>query len=173
MNHDEQRQQIVLAGNLAELELDREYKAFAILKSVKELQTQNGSPYLVLELADLHGSVEGKIWSDAADAMQAARAAAVGCPVTIKGLTQQYRSKLQLIVDHLEVVTEGASPEGFDPDQLIDPALAAVEDLACRTLVFDIETVPALDPRELPATVAEALSDELIAANIKRGWNEA
>ena len=159
MTPDEQRQQIVLAGNLSQLEADREYDAFAQLQSVKELTTKTGKPFLVLDLADLSGSVSGKIWADAEDAMAAARAAAPGGFVKVRGRTQLYQSNLQLIVSHMRLVDAAAAPERFDADQLTDPALAAVEDLACGTLVFDIETVPAMDKRELPSTVAEALSD--------------
>ena len=159
MNADEQRQQIVLATNLSVLEGDREYDAFARLQSVKELSTKTGKPFLVLDLADLSGSVSGKIWSDAEDAMETARAAAPGSFVKVRGRTQLYQGNLQLIVSHMRLVDADAAPEGFDADQLIDPALAAVEDLVCGTLVFDIETVPAMDKRELPSTVAEALSD--------------
>ena len=159
MNHDEQRQQIVTAGNLEQLEADREYDAFAQLKNVKELATKTGKPFLVLELGDLTGTVSGKIWSDAEEAMATAKAAAPGSFVKVRGRTQLYQGNLQLIVRHMKVVDAGDAPAGFDADQLIDPALADVEDLVCRTLVFDIETVPALDRRELPTTVAEALSD--------------
>lgn len=159
MNSDEQRNQILLAGNLEQLDADREYDVFARLQAVKELSTKAGKPFLVLDLADLSGTVSGKIWSDAEAAMDTARAAAPGSVVKVRGKTQLYQGNLQLIVSHLKLVDVDDAPEGFDPEQVIDPALADVEDLICRTLVFDIETVPALDRRELPPTVAEALSD--------------
>ena len=41
---------------------------------------------------------------------------------------------------------------------LVDPGLALVEDLACKTLVIDIETVPAHDRDELPKSVEDALA---------------
>ena len=160
MNEDEQRQQIALAANLGELtEIGREYDVFARLQSVKEFTTSNGKPFLVLELVDLHGAISGKIWSDAEEAMAAANAALQGSVVKLRGRMNEYRGDLQLIVNRLRTISLDEAPAEFDPDQLIDPALAAVEDLVCRTLVFDIETVPALDRRELPSTVAEALSD--------------
>ncbi|MFK7743121.1 MAG: ribonuclease H-like domain-containing protein [Planctomycetota bacterium] len=161
MNHDEQKQRIVLANNLASLDpsSDHEWDVYAQLRGIKELETKSGKPYLVLELADVHAVIEGKIWDNAAEAMAAAKAAAPGAFVKLRGKLKTWNGASQLIIERLKVVEEGESPEGFDPDQLIDPALAQVEDLACRTLVFDIETVPALDRRELPSTVAEALSD--------------
>src|SRR5690606_21511090 len=69
------------------------------------------------------------------------------------------KERPQLVIERLKAVDPAVADEGFDPDQLVDPALAPVEDLCCRTLVFDIETVPALDRRDLPPTVAEALAD--------------
>ncbi len=159
MNHDERRQQIALATSLDELELDRDYDLFAQLQAVKALSTNAGKPYVVLDLCDLSGKVSGKIWSESQDAMEVAKAAPPGCFVKARGKTQLYQGGLQLIVSQMKVVDENDPPPGFDAEQLIDPALADVEDLVCQTLVFDIETVPALDRRELPSTVAEALSD--------------
>jgi predicted PolB exonuclease-like 3'-5' exonuclease len=50
------------------------------------------------------------------------------------------------------------TPPGLDLEQLVDAALVPVEDLVCKTMVFDIETVPAHDLRELPAGVVESLT---------------
>ncbi|HEB53162.1 MAG TPA: hypothetical protein ENI87_07910 [bacterium] len=160
MNDDEQKQRIVLAPNLAALEpAEHEWDCFAQLRSVKELETRQGKPYLVLELADLHAVIEGKVWDSADGAMAAARAAAPPVFVKLRGRIKMWNDQKQLVVERLKVIDADERPAGFDPDQLVDPALQYVEDLICRTLVFDIETVPALDRRELPPTVAEALSD--------------
>ena len=136
--------------------LDVAADAFAQLQGVKELETSAGKPYAVFDLCDLSGKVSGKIWSEATDALETAKAARPGSFVKVRGRTQLYRGNLQMIVSQMRVVDQHDAPEGFDPDQLVDPALAAVEDLVCRTLVFDIETVPALDRREL-ARVYNAL----------------
>lgn len=160
MNHDEQNLRIVLAANLAALhEAEHEWDVYAQVRGVKELQTKTGKPFMVVELADLHGAVEGKIWDNAKAAMAAAKEAKTGDIVKLRGRIKMWNEQAQLVIERFKTVADGEAPEGFDPDQLIDPALALVEDLACRTMVFDIETVPALDRRELPSTVAEALSD--------------
>ena len=160
MNNDEQNLRIVLATNLAALEAaEHEWDVYAQLRSVKELQTKAGKPYLVVELADLHAVVEGKIWDNAPAAMAAAKQATIGDIVKLRGRVKMWNDQAQMVIERLKPVEAGETPDGFDPDQLIDPALAMVEDLICRTMVFDIETVPALDRRELPSTVAEALSD--------------
>lgn len=160
MNHDEQKLRIVTATNLAEMDAtDHDWDVYAQLRSVKQLQTKTGKPYLVVELADLHAVIEGKIWDNADEAMKAALDAEVGDVVKVRGKIKMWNEQAQMVIERLRVVPPGENPDDFDPDQLTDPALRDVEDLICRTLVFDIETVPALDKRELPSTVAEALSD--------------
>ncbi|MEZ6038351.1 MAG: ribonuclease H-like domain-containing protein [Planctomycetota bacterium] len=112
----------------------------------------------MLTLADVHAVIEGKIW-DNAEAMANAKAAPANAVVKVRGRVKLWNDQAQLVVEHLKVVREDENLPGLDLEQIVDPALQAVEDLCCRTLVFDIETVPALDRRALPPTVAEALSD--------------
>ncbi|MBZ0151220.1 MAG: ribonuclease H-like domain-containing protein [Planctomycetes bacterium] len=160
MNDDENRTRIVLASNLAALRVaEHEWDVYATLRSIKELQTKDGRPFLVLELADVHTCLEAKVWDDAKEAMAAAKLTAAQGVVKVRGAVKDYQGKPQLIVRQLRALAAGERPDGFDPSQLVDPAMELVEDLCCRTLVFDIETVPAFDRRELPPTVAEALSD--------------
>jgi len=159
VNADENRQRVVLAENLAALHAaEHDWDVFARLREVKELQTKDRKPFLVVQLADVHGAVEAKIWENSREAMEAAKAAPHGAPVKVRGKVKDWQGRAQLVIERLKTIEPGESPEGYDPDQLIDPALAPVEDLCCKTLVFDIETVPALDRRELPPTVGEALS---------------
>ncbi|MEO6594428.1 MAG: ribonuclease H-like domain-containing protein [Planctomycetota bacterium] len=159
MNADENRQRVVQAENLAALcAADHDWDVFATLRDVKELQTKDKKPFLVVELADMHAVVEAKIWENTRDAMEAALAAPRRGLVKVRGRVKEWQGKPQLVIERLKAIDPGESPEGLDMDQLIDPALAPVEDLCCKTLVFDIETVPALDRRELPPTVGEALS---------------
>jgi predicted PolB exonuclease-like 3'-5' exonuclease len=151
---------VVLAENLAALyAADHDWDVFAQLRSVKELLTKDNRPFLVLELADVHAVVEAKIWDDCEEAMLAARGAPPRGPVKVRGRVKEWQGRPQLVVERLKPVDPGEAPPGFTIDQLVDPALAPVEDLCCKTMVFDIETVPAIDRRELPPTVAEALAD--------------
>ena len=160
MNDEEMKQRGVLAENLAALTVaDHHWVAFAQLRSWKELQTRDGKPFLVVELADVHTVIEAKIWADATEAMAAVKAAPLRGPIKVLGRVKDYKGTAQLVIERAKAIGPDESPEGFDPDQLVDPALAPVEDLCCRTLVFDIETVPAFDRRDLPPTVAEALAD--------------
>ena len=160
MNGDEQKIRIVQAENLAALvPAEHEWDVFAQLRSLKELQTKDSRPFLVLELADVHAVVEAKIWDNAPEAFAAAKAAPLRSPVKVRGRVREWQGRPQLVIDRLKAVEPGETPPGFSLDQLIDPALAAVEDLCSKTLVFDIETVPAFERRDLPASVAAALAD--------------
>lgn len=169
MNHDEQKLQLPVATNLAALEVDRDCIVFAQLRAVRELATKDKRPFLVLELADVHAVLEGKVWDDAKEAMAAAREASPPCTVKLLGKLQDWNGKQQFVVKRLKVLADGETPDGYDRDQLVDPALAAVEDLCCKTLVFDIETVPGFDRRELPTTVAEALSSYATKKDMEPG----
>lgn len=160
MNGDEQKIRIVQAENLAALvPAEHEWDVFAQLRSLKELATKDNRPFLVLELADVHAVVEAKIWDNSPEALAAAKAAPLRGPVKVRGRVKEWQGRPQLVVDRLKAVEPGETPPGFSLDQLIDPALAAVEDLCSKTLVFDIETVPAFERRDLPASVAAALAD--------------
>lgn len=170
MNGDENKVRVVQADNLAALHAaDHDWDVFAQLRSVKELQTKDNRPFLVLELADVHAVVEAKIWDDSKDAMEAARNAPPRGPVKVRGRVKEWQGKAQLVIERLKAIDPGEAPPGFTLDQLVDPALAPVEDLCCKTLVFDIETVPAFDRRELPPTVAEALSDNATRKEMEPG----
>jgi hypothetical protein len=160
VNADEDRVRVVQAENLAALHAaEHDWDVFAQLRAVKELQTKDNRPFLVLELADVHAVIEAKVWDDQQDAMAAAKQAPLRGPVKVRGRVKEWNGRPQLVIERLRPVDPADNPPGFDPGQLVDPALAPVEDLCSRTLVFDIETVPAFDRRDLPPTVAEALAD--------------
>lgn len=160
MNADESRVRVVHADNLAALHAaEHDWDVFAQLRAVKELQTKDSRPFLVVELADVHAVIEAKVWDDKPEAMAAVKAVPLRSPVKVRGRVKEWNGRPQLIVERLRAVDPAEPLPGFDPDQLVDPALAPVEDLCSRTLVFDIETVPAVDRRDLPPTVAEALAD--------------
>ena len=150
---------VVQADSLAELQpTDHPWDVYAVLRSSQELTTKAGEPYALLELADLSAVVKGKIWSNAGKALAAARKLEPNTAVKLRCQVDTYRNQIQLIIEQLRAVTEKDDKEGYDKSALFDPALDLVGDLACKILVMDIETVPAVGRRELPTTVAEALA---------------
>ena len=158
MNHDENKERYVQAENLAALEVaEHRWIVFAQLRAVKKLATKDGRPFAILELADVGTVLAGKIWNEHEAAIDAAVDAPALAIVKVLGRMDTYKGNKQLIVERLKVVDPTDAPEGFDPGQIEDPALPLVEDLCCRTLVFDIETVPGVDRKDLPESVGEAL----------------
>ncbi len=145
------------SGSIAQLREGDNRVVYAELRKCTIAKTKEGKDFLVLELCDNSGAIEAKVWNDRTEAMQAAKTIPLHRPVKVMGKVSTYQGRLQLIVDKIREVTDPAAEPGFDPATLIDPDLVDVEGLVCGTLVFDIETVPGVDRRELTATVAEAL----------------
>jgi len=158
MSTDGASQRVEEAANLASLvEADHSWDVYAQLLSFKELSTRTNQPYFLLELGDLDTVMTAKIWSNQAAAMATVKKLEQQAPVKVRGRVTKFDGKLQLEIDRIRQV-DPANDDRFDPDQLVDPALQLVEDLVCKTMVIDIETVPAVERRQLPPTVSEALS---------------
>jgi len=158
MNNDENKERLIQADNLAALEVaDHKWIVFAQLRSVKQLQTKDNRPFAVLDLAAVSAVVPAKIRAEHTAALDAAADAPPLAVVKVLGRMDSWKGNKQMIIERLKVIDPADAPEGFDPGQLEDPAMPLVEDLCCRTLVFDIETVPAFERADLPETVSEAL----------------
>ena len=132
------------------------HTAFVVLRQVTKGQTRTGQPFLDLKLADRTRSVGAKVWSDASRAMQTAEQLEAGAHVKVLFEVGEYRGAMQLTIKRLRPVQEG-EPH-YDPEKLIDEGEALIEGLAVDTLVFDIETVPAVELRKVPSTVAQAVT---------------
>ena len=137
---------------------DRLLAAFALLAAAREGRTRQSSRYVDLELTDATTTVAAKVWEDDGGAQDAALALAAAGTAAVKVLfhAESYQGRLQLKVHRIRAVAD-AEP-GFDPVQLYGEGYEQVADLFCATLVFDIETVPAVARRDLPPTIAESLA---------------
>jgi DNA polymerase elongation subunit (family B) len=130
--------------------------AYAVLRLVRKGQTRAGKPYLDVRLADRSRTVAAKVWSDAGRAMQTAEQLRVGTHVKVLFELDTFKGALQLNVRGLRQAQEGEP--GYDPEVLVDEGHALVEGLLVDTLVFDIETVPAVELRKMPPTIAQAVT---------------
>ncbi len=150
----------MFASTLAQLATgdDRLWTAFAVLADVQLLKTRNGNPYAELTLTDDTRTVAAKIWSDAAEALKVAATLHRGAHVKILATAGLYRGALQLTVQKLRLARE--EDEGYVPAKLGGGASALVADLLCSTLVFDIETAPAIDLRKAPSIIAQAVTKQ-------------
>ena len=130
--------------------------AFAWVQDVREGRTKDGRPFVDLTLADTQGALACKIWAEEPRAIEAARTLERGCAVKVLGVARDYRGAVQLNVIRIRAISVGEP--GYDPDTVFGAGFAAIEDLRCQTLVFDIETVPAVDLRKVPPTIAQAVA---------------
>lgn len=130
--------------------------AFAVLQVVREGKTSQGKRYVDLTLGDQSSTLAGKIWEDKPAVQDTALGLRVGRPIKILFQVGTYQGAVQLNIKGLRPV--GDEDHGdYRPASMFGEGIELVEDLLCETLVFDIETVPAWDRRELPSTVSESL----------------
>lgn len=132
--------------------------AFAVVREIRRGQTRAGKPYFELKLSDRTRTMRAKIWSEALKAMQAAEEIQVGTHVKLLFEIETYKGVTQLNVRKVRPVRD---PEpGYAAEQLLEEGMHLVEDLLCPTLVFDIETVPGVDLRKVPSTIAQSVTKQ-------------
>jgi len=132
------------------------FTAFAVVRHLRRAQTRQGKPFWELRLADRSRTLAAKVWSDSPRAMAAAEALSVGEHVKVLFEIETYKGVPQLCVRGLRPAQSGEP--GYEPSTLVAEGHELVADLLCDVLVFDIETVPAVDLRKAPPTIAQAVS---------------
>lgn len=133
----------------------RQCVAYASVLRVQEGRTRQGRPYVDLVVGDAERTIAAKIWDDAAEAMEGARGVRRGQAVKLLFRVEQYQGALQLNVRKLRPVREDDA--GFVSERVYGAGYELVAGKLCRTLVFDLETVPAHEPSTLPKGVVEAI----------------
>ncbi len=142
-------------ASLSEVVADPEllFIAHASVRKCQEGRTRQGRPFFDLLLADAGRVLTAKIWDDANEAMATARTLGRGSIVKVLFRADQYQGSVQLNVRRLRAL----GPDEVELDAIFGAGHGPVADVLCRTLVFDIETVP-LHPREdLPKSVQHAV----------------
>lgn len=149
-----------LARDLASLDLGSQdaQAAFAVARKVELRRNQKNESYVDLELCDCTASYKAKIWASAREALDAARALSGATPVKVLFELDSFQGTIQLNVKKLRAVQSRDDQEGYEPERLFGAAHSLVQELACAHLTIDIETVPTVDLREAPATIAQAVS---------------
>lgn len=160
-----------VAVDLASLDLGSPdaQAAYAVARKVEVRRNQKNESYVDLELCDCSASYRAKIWASAREALEAARGLSSGTPVKVLFELDSFQGSLQLNVKKLRTVESRDQQEGYDPARLFGAAHAQVQELACAHLTIDIETVPTVDLREAPPTIAQAVSK----AAAQREYDEA
>jgi len=140
--------------------------AFANLREARPGRTRDGKPYVDIVVSDQSASLSGKIWgSDHPRIVSQATEIEPGTAVKVLFEVRSYRGSVQLTVLGIRPVE--TNEDGYDATAVYGKGASLVADLGFRTLVFDIETVPAVEMRSLPPTVGKAL-----ATAVERGDND-
>lgn len=98
---------------IAELEEDRLVDVVYAVARKERARTRGGRPYLVLELVDATGRIDGRVWNDVE--LLAPRFE-VGDAVRILGRVERYRDRLQLDIRSIEQAPD------VDPGELLPRA---------------------------------------------------
>lgn len=142
--------------------------AFAMLRKMSERRTKSNEPYWELELGDTTAMVRGKVWARS-EAFKAIADLPRRSAVKLMFEVGEYQGALQLDVKRMRAVQDDDAEHGYRPEVVFGEGWQRIRDLVCDTLVFDIETVPAVDRRKLPTTVAQSLT---LSAQ-RREWDES
>jgi predicted PolB exonuclease-like 3'-5' exonuclease len=128
---------------------------FASIRSVRHGIDRNSAGYFDLVLSDASAKLPAKIWGDSKAYSEATRTPlASGMVAKVMFSVGSYRESVQLTITRVRPVGED---DDWIPDAIHGAGWELVEGLRCKTLVFDIETVPGVDPHELPEGVGKAL----------------
>ena len=132
------------------------FTAYGVLRQVRKAQTRAGKPFVEVKIMDRYGAAAGKIWSDSARAIQAVDVMSVGDHVKVLFEVDTYKGAVQLNIRGIRKASE--DDPGYTPESLLEEGYELVADILCKTLVFDIETAPAIDIRKEPATIAQSVA---------------
>lgn len=151
---------IPLAADLASIDLGLPHvqAVFAIARRIEIRRNQKNEPYVDLELSDCSASYRCKVWSSAKEALDVAQKLTAGTPVKALFELDSFQGATQLDIKRLREVVPPDIDEGYEPARLFGAAHELVRQRACATLVIDIETVPTVDLRKAPASIAQAVS---------------
>jgi len=151
---------VPLARDLATIDVTAPHvqAVFAVLRRIELRRNQKQETYADFELSDCTASYRCKAWASAKEALDAVRQLTAGTPVKALFTIDSYQGTTQLDVKRLRTLVAGDADEGYEPARLFGPAHQFVQPYACATLVVDIETVPTVDLRKAPPSIAQAVS---------------
>lgn len=116
-------------------------QGFALVTRKEAREDRRGMAFLDLEVADKSGALAAKVWADS-DALEADFEAHDF--VKLRGRVQEYRDRLQLVVDRCRRATDADRADGFDEALLIPSTREDIDDLQRRleALMATVERPP-------------------------------
>ncbi len=126
----------------ADLEAGDRIHACYSISTASVARTRHDKPYLRLQLSDLHGTIEARVWDDAERMIPIAQP---GIYVGVRGRVEIFQGQRQVVVEHLERVQVEPADLGFfmprcprDPAELeaaLSELVAAVKEEPFRKLL--------------------------------------
>lgn len=104
-------------------------QGFALVLRKEAREDRRGMAFVDLELADRSGSIAAKVWADS-EALDAEFEAHDF--VAFRGRVQEYRERLQLVVERCRRATDEDRAHGFAEAQLVPSTHEDIDDLARR-----------------------------------------
>lgn len=126
-------------------------QGFALVTKKEVREDRRGLTFIDLELADRTGSIAAKVWADS-DALEAEFDAHDF--VKIRGRVQEYRERLQLVIERCRRAGDDDRADGFDETLLIPSTREDIDDLERRLAA----AMDAIGRPELRRLAAETLA---------------
>lgn len=130
--------------------------ALVLRKDVRE--DRRGMAFIDVELADRSGSIGAKVWADS-EALEAEFEAHDF--VAFRGRVQEYRERLQLVIERCRRATEDDRAHGFDEALLVPSTREDIDDLQRRLERILAERVERPVLRRLAAETLAAYGERL------------
>lgn len=106
---------------IKDLEPQKEYETYFVVKSKTLGNTRAGKPYLTLKLSDSTGEMIGRVWENALEVDKKFEQRDV---VKVRGQCEEYQGNKQMIVTRIERISEDLiDPSDFLPQCSLDGAM--------------------------------------------------
>jgi 3'-5' exoribonuclease len=144
-------------------------QGFALVTKKEVREDRRGQAFIDLELADRSGSLAAKVWADS-DALEAEFAAHDF--VKIRGRVQEYRERLQLVIERCRRAGDEDRADGFDEKLLIPSTREDIDDLE-RRLAAALDAVVRPELRRLAAETLAVYGERLRVHPAAKGMHHA
>ncbi len=138
----------------------RDVQVVARVERVRRERAKNGNPFYELLLKDLTGSMKGFVWSSS-PCFGEAGDLRPGDVIKAAGSVREFSGTLSIYLDRIMTMYQSPRPRR-------EPGLVEGLDVfSGKRIAFDIETLPLHDLDQVPAPIAEKISER----GEREGWD--
>ncbi|HEY2930677.1 MAG TPA: HD domain-containing protein [Acidobacteriota bacterium] len=117
---------------ISDFQVNEVLTTFAMMRSVQVRVRKTGEEFLSLELQDRTGAIEARVW-EIEDSMRQLRP---GDYVKVKARVEDYKGRLQLMVERIRRITDSDRDQGFDESDCIISTPYEIEEMWSRLLAL-------------------------------------